>query len=56
MDEDQGPIIFSQALIRALIYLVLLLPLGLGLITILLGRENLGAHEQISGTITRRIS
>jgi uncharacterized RDD family membrane protein YckC len=48
--QHEKPLSFSQALIFALIYLILMLPLGLGLITIILGQENRGAHEQLSGT------
>ncbi len=56
MDEDGDPVSFSQALIRAAVYLVLIMPLGLPLIiTILLGKDHRGAHEQLSGTIINKI-
>ncbi len=54
-DENDVPLHSAQAIIRALIYLVLILPLGLGLLTILLGKDHRGAHEQFSGTKTLRL-
>jgi uncharacterized RDD family membrane protein YckC len=54
-EENDEPLRFAQALIRALIYLVLLLPLGLGMVTIILGRDHRGAHEQFSRTKTTKI-
>jgi len=46
---------FARALFRTLVWPLSFLPLGIGLITMLLGREHQALHDLLAGTVVREL-